>query len=66
MTGEQLRAIPGVSDVSDHGLDWLLRIEGDGREVLKKLSDLPVRSLRYRTATLDEIYEKLFMGRNGR
>jgi ABC-2 type transport system ATP-binding protein len=66
ITKEQLLDIPGVSDVSDHGQDWLLRIEGDGREVLKKLSDLPVRSLRYCAASLEEIYEKLFMGRRDR
>jgi ABC-2 type transport system ATP-binding protein len=66
ITAEQLKAIPGVTDVSDHGLDWLLRIEGDGRDVLRRLSDMPVRSLRYCAATLDEIYEKLFMGRKDR
>jgi ABC-2 type transport system ATP-binding protein len=66
ITEEQLKAIPGVTDVSDHGLDWLLRIEGDGREVLKRLAEMPVRSLRYCAATLDEIYEKLFMGRKDR
>ena len=66
ITEEQLLSIPGVTDVSDHGLDFLLRVEGDGREVLRRLSDLPVRSLRYCAATLDEIYEKLFMGRKDR
>ncbi|MFC1654394.1 ABC transporter ATP-binding protein [Myxococcota bacterium] len=66
ITKEQLKAIPGVSGVSDHGLDWLLRIEGDGRDVLHRLADMPVRSLRYCAATLDEIYEKLFMGRKDR
>jgi ABC-2 type transport system ATP-binding protein len=66
VTEEQLRAIPGVCDVSDHCLDWLLRTEGDGREVLKRLSDMPVRSLRYCAASLEEIYEKLFMGRKDR
>ena len=63
ITAEQLKAVPGVTNVSDHGQDWLLRIKGDGREVLKRLADLPLRSLRYRAASLDEIYEKLFMGR---
>ena len=59
---EQLLELPGVVEVVSQGHEFLLRVEGDGRQVLRRLADLPVHSLRYRSAALDEIYEKLFIG----
>jgi len=68
ITQAQLLALPGVAEVVSHGREFLLSVEGDGREVLRRLADMPVCSLRYRAAALDEIYEKLFIGqeRTGR
>jgi ABC-2 type transport system ATP-binding protein len=58
---EQLSRIDGVRGVHRRGGEFVLRVDGDGRNVLKKLVEMPVHSLRYNASSLDDLYEQLYL-----
>ncbi|HUX06626.1 MAG TPA: ABC transporter ATP-binding protein [Acidobacteriota bacterium] len=55
--------LAGVRRVIRRGAEFFIETggEGDGRAVLRALTELPVRSLRYRSATLEDIYEGIYL-----
>lgn len=53
-------ALPGVERIERRGAEYLLHLDGDPASLLHRLADLPLRSLRYGRATLDDVYEELF------
>jgi len=55
--------IAGVKKVRRRGGEFVIETEagGDGRSVLRALAELPVESLRYRNATLEDIYEGIYL-----
>ena len=52
---------PGVEKVNKEGNEFTLHLSCDGRAIINKLTDLPLKSLRYRSANLDDLYESLYM-----
>jgi ABC-2 type transport system ATP-binding protein len=59
MDEERLR-LPGVIGIRRRRGEFLLRVDGDGREVIRQLTSLPLAGLRYGSASLDELYEELY------
>jgi ABC-2 type transport system ATP-binding protein len=55
--------LAGVRRVRRRGSEFIIETDGSGdsRAVLRALVELPVESLRYRNATLDDIYEGLYL-----
>ena len=58
---ERLRRLPCVSSVRKHGVEFIFQVDGDARDALRALADLPLASLRYRSASLDDLYTELYM-----
>ena len=58
---ERLRGLPGVGEVRRHGVEFVFHVDGDARDALRALADLPLASLRYRSASLDDLYAELYM-----
>lgn len=57
---EKLR-LDGVGNIRRRGEEYVLHLDGDGKQVLRELTYLPLESLRYRAATLDDLYEGLYL-----
>lgn len=57
---ERLAALNGVSQVIRRGKEFILTVSDSGRAAVKQLADMPITSLRYRHATLDDLYENLY------
>ena len=55
--------ITGVLSVRRRGTEFVVKTDpqADGRSVLRALAELPVQSLRFRSATLEDIYEGLYL-----
>ena len=55
--------IAGVLGVRRRGNEFVVKTDpqADGRAVLRALAELPVQSLRFRSATLEDIYEGLYL-----
>jgi ABC-2 type transport system ATP-binding protein len=55
--------LSGVRRVRRKGSEFIIETDGgsDGRAILRALAELPLESLRYRSATLDDIYEGLYL-----
>jgi ABC-2 type transport system ATP-binding protein len=54
--------LPGVRAIERRGAEYLLRLDGDPAALLHRLADLPLKSLRYGRATLDDVYDQLYSG----
>lgn len=61
---DRLTALNGVNEVHRHGKEFILTIGDDGRSAIKQLADMPISSLRYRHATLDDLYENLYFNKS--
>lgn len=58
---EEKLKIHGVSSVQLTGKNAMLTADGDPRQVIKAMAELPIESLRYRQASLDDLYENLYL-----
>lgn len=57
---DRLAVLSGVNEVHRRGKEYILTVADDGRAAVKQLADMPINSLRYRHATLDDLYESLY------
>ena len=56
-----LKKIPEVEKIVEKGHEYIIHLKGEGGAVIKQLADLPLKSLRYRQASLDDLYENLYL-----
>lgn len=57
---------PGVVSINKNGAEFTLHLSCDGKDVIRRLTELPIKSLRYRSANLDDLYENLYMDKEGK